>query len=125
MSRDSYISFEGDWLGEVVFTPTLFKKSAYQKLEDSSLKTMDSFTKHRFVGSIILHEIKEHKGEGFLLPAVLDFIDVIRKKVLPTYTFSSFEIYLENYAGLEEKESLFVRGKIVGKFIPRQEYQAY
>ena len=121
----SYISFDGQWLGEVVFTPQLFKKSIYNKLENKSLQGMNSFEKHRFIGKILLEEIQTAPGETFILPAIIDFIDAVRGSILPTYTFNSFELYLDNYSNLSEKEALFVRGKMVGRFIPRAEYQAF
>ena len=121
----SYISFEGSWLGDVVFTPQLFKKSVYDKLKDKSLKTMSSFEKHRFVGAAILEEVQLASSGDFLLPAIVDFIESVRETLLSSYNFSSFELYLDNYASIAEKDMLLIRGKIVGRFVPRGEYQAF
>ena len=121
----SYISFDGTWLGDAVFSPQLFKESIYTALNDKSLKNKGSFEQHRFVGNLLLEEIKAAKEGTFLLPAVIDFIGAVRKILLPTYHFASFEVFLDNYAKLEPKEDLFLRGKIVGRYIPRNEYQAF
>lgn len=122
---NSYISFEGTWLGDVVFTPQLFKKTVYDKLNNKSLHALSAFDKHAFIGDILLKEIQLAKAGDFLLPAIVDFIDAVRHSVLPTYTFTSFQTYLDNYAALSEKEMLHIRGKIVGRYIPRGEYQAF
>lgn len=123
--KHSYISFDGTWLGDVKFTPVLFDNHIYNKLIDRKLLKMSSFEKHHFVGSCLLEEIKAAPSGGFIFPAIVDFIHAVREDLLPTYTFYSFEIFLDNYAGLNEKESLFIRGKIVGRYIPRSEYQAF
>ncbi len=123
--ENSYISFAGTWLGDVVFTPRLFKKSVYTALNDKSLKSKGSFEQHRFVGNLLLETIKSEKEGTFILPAVVDFIGAVRKTLLPSYHFGSFEIFLDNYAKLEPKEDLLIRGKIVGRVIPRLEYQAF
>ncbi|MCH9620980.1 MAG: hypothetical protein S4CHLAM20_03920 [Chlamydiia bacterium] len=123
--EESYISFEGTWLGDVVFSPHFFKKNIYDKLKDKALLTMSGFEKHSFVSNLLLKEIQLAKDGDFLLPAIVDFIESVRNTVLPTYTFSSFEIYLDNYVSLTEAEALFIRGKIVGRYIPRDEYQAF
>jgi predicted esterase YcpF (UPF0227 family) len=124
-SKKTYISFDGEWLGEVVFTPQFFKKSIYNQLQNKSLQKMSSFEKHRFVGNILLEEIKASPAEAFIFPAIVDFITKVRASILPTYTFNSFEIFLDNYSNLSDKEALYLRGKVVGRFIPRSEYQAF
>ncbi|MCH9617625.1 MAG: hypothetical protein SP4CHLAM5_08970 [Chlamydiia bacterium] len=124
-NKKTYISFDGEWLGEVKFTPQFFKKSIYNQLQDKSLQKMTSFEKHRFVGNILLEEIKASAAEAFIFPAIVDFITKVRDTILPTYTFNSFEIFLDNYSNLSAKEVIFLRGKVVGRFIPRSEYQAF
>ncbi len=121
----TYISFDGTWLGDVVFTPKLFKKDLYNQLNHKSLKTMSSFEKHKFVSSALLEEIKLSKEGEFILPAIVDFIETVRASVLPNYKFTSFEMFLDNYSNLSEKESLYIRGKVIGRYIPRSEYQAF
>ncbi len=127
MNKDekTYISFDGTWLGDVIFTPKLFKKDLYNQLNNKSLKTMSSFEKHKFVSSTLLEEIKVSQEGEFILPAIIDFIEIVRASVLPSYKFNSFEMFLDNYSNLSEKEALYIRGKIIGRYIPRSEYQAF
>ena len=123
-NKHKYISFNGEWLGDVVFTPQFFEENVYSKIKDKSLLQKNSFEKHREIGEILLKEIQSLKIE-FLLPAIIDLIVHIRKNILHSYTFSSFELFLENYSGLSEHENYLVRGRIVGRYIPRSEYQIF
>lgn len=72
-----------------------------------------------------LLELIMNAPEGtFLLIAVLGFIDrLARESVLINYNLTSFEIWLNQFSGLSNVENLHVRGKIVGKWVPRDEYQ--
>ena len=69
--KESYISFDGTWLGDVVFTPILFDKNIYNKIESKELTKMSSFEKHRYVGSILLEEIKAAPDGAFIFPAII------------------------------------------------------
>lgn len=62
--------------------------------------------------------------EGFLLIAVVEYIDQVgRENVLINYTLASFELWLNQFSGASDDENYHVRGKIVGKGVPRDEYQ--
>ncbi|MEM8728066.1 MAG: hypothetical protein AAGE99_05095 [Chlamydiota bacterium] len=62
----------------------------------------------------------------FLMGAVVDFISQIRKEnIIEQYTFSSFELWLNQFSKLSKEENYKIRGKIVGKRIPRDSYQLY
>jgi len=62
--------------------------------------------------------------DTFLLIAVVEFIDKVnRENVLINYVLMSFELWLNQFSGISDDENYRVRGKIVGKGIPRDEYQ--
>ncbi|MBM3184472.1 MAG: hypothetical protein FJZ64_04110, partial [Chlamydiae bacterium] len=68
--------------------------------------------------------IKNEEAPCFLLPAVLQFIERVEKeKILEHYTFTSFELWLNQYSSLKEEENRSIRGKITGKWIERGDYQ--
>ncbi|HSX37847.1 MAG TPA: hypothetical protein VLE95_03340 [Chlamydiales bacterium] len=70
--------------------------------------------------------IKEEPDPCFLLPAVLEFIERIEnEKILGHYTFTSFELWLNQSAHVSFEENSHIRGKIAGKWIPRSEYQKF
>lgn len=63
----------------------------------------------------------------FLLNAVLDFFDRINQEdVLQTLLdFSSFEFWLNHFSGFSESDNYQIRAKIVGRYLPREEYQSF
>ncbi len=77
------------------------------------------------VNRALLELIQGEAEPCFLLPAVLEFIQrVDEAKILEEYTFSSFEIWLNQHSGLDFDENYRVRGKIAGKRVERGDYQA-
>ncbi len=80
--------------------------------------------KSDLVNRTLLELIQKEKEPCFLLAAVLDFVKrVDEAKILEPYTFSSFEIWLNQYSDLSFEENLAVRAKIVGKKVERGDYQ--
>ncbi len=76
------------------------------------------------VNQTLLDLIQKEKEPCFLLPAVLQFVRrVDEAKILQSYTFSSFEIWLNQYSGLSFDENYAVRAKIAGKKVERGDYQ--
>lgn len=94
---------------------------------EKDLASLDNIEeKNLRVGHELLALIKSDTSGDFLLPKVVDFITaVLEKKLLEHYEFSDFERYLNQHAGLEAEVEREVRGKIVGKMIPRDDYQVY
>lgn len=77
------------------------------------------------VNQALLGLIDKENEPCFLLPALLEFIKrVDEAKILPQYTFSSFEMWLNQHSGLSFEENYAVRAKIAGKKIERGDYQA-
>lgn len=76
------------------------------------------------VNEALLKLIEKEPKNSFLLPAVLEFVKKVDEaKILPHYTFSSFEMWLNQYSGLSFEENYAVRAKIAGKKIERSDYQ--
>jgi hypothetical protein len=63
----------------------------------------------------------------FLLRAVLDFIEHVNHGPLSggSYSLVLFELWLNQFSGLTQEHILQVRGKIVGRYMPRDEYQSF
>ncbi len=122
--KKGYISFDNEHLGSVQFSPALFSKEFYEEINSSRFKRLDTFQKHERISSIMLDAIQREGDEVFLLPQVVDYISHV-KKILPTYHLTSFEFWLNNNRTLSLTEKLKIRGKIVGKWIPRSEYQNF
>lgn len=78
------------------------------------------------VPKTLLDWIQAAKEPCFLLPAVLEFIEAVESSaIIPHYTFSHFELWLNQSSGLSFEENRRVRGKIVGKWVSRSEYQVF
>lgn len=115
---------ESQLLGDVsIQTPS------FQKLNDvithlKEKKFSNPLHKQNYISQKLYELIHEDTSGDFLLPAVLEFIDHLHSEdIFLTYNLSSFELWLNQYSELKREEELEVRGKIVGKYIPRSEYQ--
>ncbi|HSX10959.1 MAG TPA: hypothetical protein VLF94_04515 [Chlamydiales bacterium] len=76
------------------------------------------------VNRALLDWIQAQETPCFLLPAVLEFVERIDgERILHHYTFTSFEIWLNQFSGLDFEENYKVRAKIVGKWVERGDYQ--
>ena len=123
MEKQSYISFDGSYLGTIRFTLPDFPSSIYEKLDAPQFHQLSSFEKYNFVNALLLEAISQEKS-SFLLPHVVSYICRI-KAFLPTYHLSNFEFWLNHYLAISEEKKLAIRGKITGKDIPRSEYQNF
>lgn len=111
-------------LGEHRITVQLFDglDQIIKKLKNSKEKI--DRKKSELVNQTLLDLIQKEKEPCFLLAAVLDFVKrVDEAKILHSYNFSSFEVWLNQYSGLNFEENLAVRSKIVGKKVERGDYQ--
>lgn len=79
------------------------------------------------INHALLTYIESAKEPAFLLAAVLDYISLVNKENLleDRYTFRSFEFWLNQFSKLNKTDNYRIRGKIAGKFIPRDDYQAF
>lgn len=108
------------------FSPFENKKQILESLELELSKLGNVQEKQHKIGQRIVQIIAQDSSNDFLLPKVLDFITtLLEKHLLESYDFSEFERYLNQHTGLEKAEEMEIRGKIVGKMIPRDVYQAY
>lgn len=113
-------------LGDVAFQRKTFEKgdSVIQSLKSGP--SLPDRKKSEQVNFALLKLIQEAKAPCFLLSSVLDFIEKVdREKILAHYTFTSFELWLNQKSGLSFTENLEIRAKIVGKRVPRSAYQAF
>lgn len=72
----------------------------------------------------LLEHIQEIPPPSFLLPAVIGFIEHFNALNLSEQplTLSLFEFWMNHFSKLSAQEQAQVRGKISGKYIPREEY---
>ncbi len=115
-------------LGEYAFQKKTFANidATFKPFNQKSFKELHDRKRSDQVNRTLLELIKKEPEPCFLLSAVIDFVErVEREKILNHYTFTSFELWLNQFSGLSLEENLHARGKISGKWLPREEYQIY
>ncbi len=76
------------------------------------------------VSYTLLKLVQEAPAHHFLLIPILDFIERIhREKIVDHFHFNHFELWLNQFSGLSPEENYRVRGKIAGRYVPRDEYE--
>jgi hypothetical protein len=71
-------------------------------------------------------EILAIRGSAFVLPSIVGLFEMLeKKKLLSGVLFAYYEFWLNQYSQLSPDEHEQVRGKICGKWIPRDHYQIY
>ncbi len=122
MVKPSYLS---DY--KVQFTPFAHADEELRHLHTHSFTSLQNRQKFKRINKILLQLIQNEPTPCFLLPATLDFIAKVNASNLLSeeYLFSSFEFWLNHFSNLSLNEQLLVRGKIAGRYIPRDEYQTF
>lgn len=108
LSKESFPKLEAIWKE--------FKKPAFQKLPEQE--------KYGQVSRTLLRLIEVAPEGSFLLIPVLDFVErVNQEKILEHFHFNHFELWLNQFSGLSPHENRYIRGKIAGRWVPREAYQ--
>jgi hypothetical protein len=116
-------------LGECVPTLQTFAdlEDCLLKFRSASFRSLSARKKFVRISKALLQLIQDHPTPCFLLGAVLQFIDRVNEEKLPDepYSLTGFELWLNHFSALSTDEILTVRGKIVGRLVPRDEYQVF
>lgn len=84
---------------------------------------------HRFhaINQAICQLIQDTPSPCFLLPAVIHLLHRINGMSLlsETLDMASFEFWLNQFSTLSEEAQQQLRGKIVGRYLPRETYQSF
>lgn len=116
-------------LGDYPSSPETFPNidKIIQTFREPSFINTPLRKRFRQINETLWHLIREAPAQSFLLGAVLDFLDRINREKLLTepLTFVDFEFWLNNFSGLSEFDNYEVRAKIIGKYLPREEYQVF
>ncbi|MGD0664939.1 MAG: hypothetical protein ABSA17_04330 [Rhabdochlamydiaceae bacterium] len=94
-----------------------FKTAAFKKLPLQ--KKLDR------VCRVLLDQITLAKEGTFVLIPALDFIERVHKeKIIDHFHFNNFELWLNQFSNLSSAENMKVRGKLAGRYVPRETYQS-
>lgn len=114
------------YLGDFVLSPFHFENldKVVAPFKEPAYFALNHKEKSEKVNRALLDLIVAAPSGTFLLMAVLEYIDrILRDNILINYTFSSFELWLNQFSGLSQEENYAIRAKMMGKKVPRDEYQ--
>lgn len=115
-------------LGDVALKPFFFPNldAVFREFKTKDFQELIDRRRSEWVNRVLLDLIQQQEAPCFLLPAVLKFLEKVEsEQLLNHYTFSSFELWLNQYSNLTPEENLDVRSKIVGKKVDRSDYQVF
>jgi hypothetical protein len=115
-------------LGDFVLSKESFPKldMAWKELRKSSFQKLPEQEKFGRVSRLLLKLIQGAPDGSFLLSPVLNFIEKVHQdNILEHFHFNNFELWLNQFSGLSAEENLHIRGKIAGRWVPREAYQVF
>lgn len=122
-SRDSRL------LGEVHPVPQRFEglEPLFADFHSDAFRALHVRRRFRRINEALVALLQQAKEPAFLLAATLEYIDRVNREHLlgEPYRFADFEFYLNHFSGLSEENNARLRGKIAGRWIPREEYQCF
>ncbi len=96
----------------------------FKEFQNKTFRALNEKQKQEKVNRALYDLIQKSKAPCFLLPAVLDYIEQVNAlELLESYAFFHFELWLNQFSHVSAEDNYLARGKIVGKWIPRDEYQ--
>src|SRR5690606_22281348 len=115
-------------LGDVALKPFFFPNldAVFREFKTKDFQELIDRRRSEWVNRVLLDLIQQQEPPCFLLPAVLKFIERVEsEQLLNHYTFSSFELWLNQHSTLSAEENFEVRAKIAGKKVERSDYQVF
>jgi hypothetical protein len=125
-SKSSKRSRDIKYLGDFTIAPLKFENLSplFKEFQSKGFHRFNDKQKSERVNHFLYELIEGTQVPCFLLPAVVDYIERVNTlKVLESYAFVHFELWLNQFSHLSEEKNYEVRAKIAGKGIPRDEYQ--
>jgi hypothetical protein len=102
------------------------QKEIFERFKSQEFVALGARQRELQVNRVLLHLIQSAEERTFLLIPILQFIDQINQEgICEGYNLSSFELWMNQFSELRPSENYKIRGKIVGKFVPRDEYQVF
>lgn len=113
-------------LGDYVLSKESFPKleTLWKEFKSPSFQKLPEQEKFGRVSKALLKLIETAPEGSFLLIQVLDFIEKINAdKILEHFHFNNFELWLNQFSHLDPHANRYIRGKIAGRWVPREAYQ--
>ena len=115
-------------LGDFEFQARSFPNldRVFKDFQKKSFLELNVHEKSDQVSRALANLIRKTEGPTFLMGAVVGYISRVKaESLVDNYTFSSFELWLNQFSEMTPEENYLIRAKIVGKWIPRDMYQVY
>lgn len=114
-----------DYLSSSNFFPQI--EQVIKSFQDPSFLNLTLRKRFKQINQTLCQLIQEAPIQVFLLNAVLDFFNRINQEKFLNEPLDlvTFEFWLNNFSDLNEQENYEIRAKIVGKYLPRDEYQTF
>lgn len=93
----------------------------------SEFQCLDEWQKRNGIYAFLLELIQQFPEPCFLLPAILDFVQAIHSTgvLQGTLHITHFEYWLNQLSELSFDERRKIKSKMVGKWLPRDEFQCF
>lgn len=106
------------------FSSLTYEEELLQKFKTPSFRALSIREQIHQICRSLWEKIDQEKNETFLLPGILRFIEKLHElQILENFTFNQFELWLNQFSELSFDENYRIRAKIVGKKLPRDDYQ--
>ncbi len=102
-------------------------EKAISSFREPSFLNLSLRKRFKYINHLLCDLIRKSEPPTFLLHAVLNYFErVNQEKILrEPFDLPAFEFWLNNFSELSDKENSEIRGKIIGKNIPRDSYQVF
>ncbi len=113
-------------LGDYPLAPHRFDglNEIFKEFSSSAFKKLSDAEKGEKIHRTLLTLIQKTPMPCFLLPAILEYLDKVHElQAFDSLSFLHFELWLNQFSGMSAEDNAQVRGKITGKWVPREEYQ--
>lgn len=115
-------------IGEIDIQPKVFARQPeiLERFQKKEFLELPSPERNEIVNRTLLELIQEVPAPCFLLPEVTNYLAQITIHLVldGTYNLTAFERWLNQHSGLNYEDNRYVRGKIIGKYIPRDDYNS-
>jgi len=101
-------------------------KAVFEQFNCAEFTQLIDRRRSEWINRTLLNLIQNEPEPCFLLPDILDYVKKVEEEgLLQHYTFTSFELWLNQFSNLDFEENYRIRAKIAGKWIPRCDYQIF
>ena len=113
-------------IGEIEFKTHTFEgiESIMEEFSSDAFLALSSLERNERVNRKLYELIESAPDESYLLRETVDYLArITRAEVLDgTYNLTAFERWLNQLSDLNYEKNRLIRGKIIGKYLPRDEY---